>query len=523
MAEIPRMLWSNERLSRLEKYVHDKNDPQLFKWWAQYLESKGSIDEAKKFYTIAKDNASLARIACIKDDLAEASKIALDSNDPYAAFHVARKYEASGNIQEAIKYYTKSQRLHHAIRLAKTRGMDTEVFNLSLVSPKTIVLQSASYFEDKKQFERAATLYARGGNTRKALKIAETNKLFKLMKTLSESLQETEDPEMLARNAQFMVDNGRYEEAVHLLLNAKNYEEAVELCERNNVPMSEDLANKVITEAGAGVGSEEAKRQINIVTRIARLCKQQGLFNVACQKYTQIGKKAKAMKCLIKQGNLQAIVGYANTAREPQVYILAANYLQNTNLHNNDIKVMSTIVAFYKKAKAYENLATFYENQAQNEIDEYREYKKALGAMTEAIRAIQRAPNAAKTGRQKQLEYRMKLIADFVKAQQLGAKGGNFEEMLKILNSIMDSPDAESAVRVGDVIAQIVEYYYRIKDYKNAYEYIQKMISRGIRINPYLDQQITDTIYTSLGVAQPSDTAGQEGAEEIREEIDPSY
>ena len=523
-AEIPRMLWSNEKMTRLERYIQEKNDPQLFKWWAQYLESKGSIDEAKKFYGIAKDNASLARIACIEDDLTEASKIALDSNDPYAAFHVARKYEAKGNMQEAIKYYTKSQRLHHAIRLAKTKGMDTEVFNLSLVSSKTVVLQSASYFEDKKQFERAATLYARGGNTRKALKIAESNKLFKLVKTLSENLEETEDPEMLARNAQFLVENGQYEKAVHLLLTTKSYEEAVELCERNNVPMSEELANKVITEAGAGVGSEEAKRQINIVTRIAKLCKQQGLFGVACQKYTQIGNKAKAMKCLIKQGNLQAIIGYANTAREPQVYILAANYLQNTNLHNNDIKIMSMIVAFYKKAKAYENLATFYENQAQNEIDEYREYEKALGAMTEAIKAIQKAPNAIKTGRQKQLEYRIKLISEFVKAQQLGAKGGNPEEMLKIYNSIIDSPDAENAIRVGDAIAQIIEYYFRVKDYKTAYEYLQKMISRGIKVNPYLDQSIINTIYNGLGIAQPSDTEGQEGVgEEIGEEIGQNY
>ena len=102
------------------------------------------------------------------------------------------------------------------------------------------MLQSAGYFEDNKQWEKAASLYDKGGNPGKARKIAEEHKLWELLKTLS--TEDTEDPEMLAKNAQFLVDNGQYEKAVHLMLTAKQYEEAVELCERNNVPMSEELA-----------------------------------------------------------------------------------------------------------------------------------------------------------------------------------------------------------------------------------------------------------------------------------------
>jgi len=516
--EIPRMLWNKNRLDRLEAYINEKKDPQLYRWWAQYLESKGNTAEAVKFYKLSNDDASLARISCNQEDLPTASKIALDSKDPYAAYHVARKYEASGQIHEAIKFYTKSQRLHHAIRLAKMKGMDSEVFNLSLLSSKTIILQSAAYFEERKQYEKCATLYDKGGNTRKALKIAETNKLFDLVKTLSKNIEDSEDPESLTKHAQFLVDNGQYEKAVHLLLTAKKYEEAAELCERNNVPMSEELAEKVCTEAGVGVGTEEAARRDEIVTRIARLCKKQGLFGIACKKYTQIGKKGKAMKCLIKQGNVEAIKAYANTAREPEVYVMAANYLQNANLQNSDVKILATIVTFYKKAKAYESLAAFYESQAQNEIDEFREYEKAQGAMTEAVKAIQLSQNAKKTGRLQQLEYRMKLISDFVRARKLAESNQNPEEMLKICNFVIDSPDAESAVRVGDVIAQVVEYYYKIQDYKKAYEYLQKMIQRGIRVNPYLDQTVIDTIYGALGIAKEA-SGGENPGEEIGEEI----
>lgn len=37
---------------------------------------------------------------------------------------MARHYENDNNIGEAIVFYSRSSRLHHAIRLAKDSGMD---------------------------------------------------------------------------------------------------------------------------------------------------------------------------------------------------------------------------------------------------------------------------------------------------------------------------------------------------------------------------------------------------------------
>lgn len=274
----------------------------------------------------------------------------------------------------------------------------------------------------------------------------------------------------------------------------------------------------MIAETGTGEGTEEAKRREAIIMRIAKLCKKQGQFAIACQKYTQYGKKAKAMKCLVKQGNIKAIISYANAARAPDVYILAANYMQNTNWHS-DPEVMKTIIAFYNKAKAFENLAAFFEACAQMEIDEYREYDKALGAMNEAVIAMKKVNKAQSAAKLQLLEHRMKLVSDFVKAR--GLVESNPEEMVKTCDFIIDCPDAESALRVGDVMAHLIEYYCKLKDYKKAYEYLQKMSAKKIRINPYLDQELIDTIYTAVGLAAPSAAAGQEGVnEEIKEEID---
>lgn len=253
--------------------------------------------------------------------------------------------------------------------------------------------------------------------------------------------------------------------------------------------------------------------------RIAKLCKKQGQFALACQKYTQYGKKAKAIKCLIKQGNIKVITSYANTARSPECYIIAANYMQNTNWHSNP-EVMKTIVSFYNKAKAYENLSAFYEACAQMEIDEYREYDKAFGAMAEAVNAMKKIPNSANTSQKLQLlEHRMKLISDFVKARTLAES--NPGEMVKMCSFIIDCPDAETALRVGDVMAHLIEFYYKSKDYKSAYEYLQKMYAKKIRVNPYLDQEIINNIHVALGLAVPGSAGTQEGiSEEIKEEID---
>ena len=74
--------------------------------------------------------------------------------------------------------------------------------------------------------------------------------------------------------------------------------------------------------------------------------------------------------------------------------MLAANWLQSLAWHA-DAKLLKAIVDFYTKAKAFEQLSGFYDACAQVEIDEYRDYDKALGALKEAAKymAKARGPN----------------------------------------------------------------------------------------------------------------------------------
>jgi len=67
----------------------------------------------------------------------------------------------------------------------------------------------------------------------------------------------------------------------------------------------------------------------------------------------------KAMKALLKSGDTEKIVFYANACRQKDIYVMAANYLQGLDWTSNT-DVIRNIIAFYRKANAYEALANFY-------------------------------------------------------------------------------------------------------------------------------------------------------------------
>lgn len=142
---------------------------------------------------------------------------------------------------------------------------------------------------------------------------------------------------------------------------------------------------KLVPPQPANNDFDKIKERKDICLRLAKLCKRQGDFKLGGKFYTMANEKLKGMKCLLKSGDVKAVTGYAQNARQPEVYVLAANFLQNQNWHN-DPDIMKTIISFYQKAKALESLANFYDACAQVEIDEYRDYEKALGAMHEAQR-----------------------------------------------------------------------------------------------------------------------------------------
>jgi intraflagellar transport protein 140 len=134
---------------------------------------------------------------------------------------------------------------------------------------------------------------------------------------------------------------------------------------------------------------------LDTVKKVADKAKKQGNFDLAARLYRQLRDNVKAMKCMCKLNDTEKVISFAQNARNPEIYIIAANYLQSADWHNNQ-DTLKNIVSFYTRAKAFDRLAMFYETCAGLEIDEYKDYKKAIMALKDAVKYWQKSNNEDK-------------------------------------------------------------------------------------------------------------------------------
>lgn len=138
----------------------------------------GNYQEANKYYKMAEDFGSLVRIMINSNDLENAKKFCMTSNDAQASYILAKQLEIQGLHQEAISFYAKAQHYSHAVRLARELQIDSEVMSLSLMSQPRCMNQSAEYFEVKGLNEKAIILYMKAKNIKKAINLAVKSKLY---------------------------------------------------------------------------------------------------------------------------------------------------------------------------------------------------------------------------------------------------------------------------------------------------------------------------------------------------------
>lgn len=224
--------------------------------------------------------------------------------------------------------------------------------------------------------DRAVMLYHKAGHFSKALELAFATQQFVALQLIAEDLDETSDPALLARCSDFFIQHSQYERAVELLLAAKKYHEALQLCLEQNMSITEEMAEKMTVAKDSSDLPEESRREL--LEQIANCCMRQGSYHLATKKYTQAGNKLKAMRALLKSGDTEKITFFASVSRQKEIYIMAANYLQSLDWRKEP-EIMRNIISFYTKGRALDLLAGFYDACAQVEIDEYQNYDKAHG------------------------------------------------------------------------------------------------------------------------------------------------
>lgn len=149
---------------------------ELYKWWAQYLESGSDIENAMHFYELANDWLSLTRLLCFTGTIDKAILLTEKVDDKASAYHLARAFEDIREPTKAIYFYTKASAFGNGIRLCKEYEMDDSLWNIALQAEPIEQADAAKYFETKHEpdYNRAIQLYHRSGYDAKALDLAFT-------------------------------------------------------------------------------------------------------------------------------------------------------------------------------------------------------------------------------------------------------------------------------------------------------------------------------------------------------------
>uniref|UniRef100_A0A8C3IG82 Intraflagellar transport protein 140 homolog n=1 Tax=Chrysemys picta bellii TaxID=8478 RepID=A0A8C3IG82_CHRPI len=498
--EVPRML--SEDLQALEIYVNKMKDKLvLWKWWAQYLESQSDMESALRYYELAQDYFSLVRVYCFQGNIQKAAEIANETGNWAASYHLARQYESQDEIKQAVHFYTRAQAFNNAIRLCKENNLDDQLMNLALLSSPEDMIEAACYYEEKgEQMDRAVMLYHKAGHFSKALELAFATQQFGALQLIAEDLDEKSDPALLARCSDFFIEHAQHEKAVELLLAAKKYHEALQLCLNQNLTITEEMAEKMTVSKDSKELSEESRKEL--LEQVADCCMQQGNYHMATKKYTQAGNKLKAMRALLKSGDTEKIVFFAGVSRQREIYIMAANYLQSLDWRR-DPEIMKNIISFYTKGKALDLLAGFYDACAQVEIDEYQNYEKAQGALTEAFKCLSKAKTRSPLEQESKLalfQSKMALVKRFIQARRVYSEDP--KEAIRQCELLLDEPDLDSTIRLGDVLGFLVEHYLQVEEFQMAYRYLEEMRKRipCVNLTYYVNERTIEAVHRGLGI-----------------------
>ncbi|XP_040583059.1 intraflagellar transport protein 140 homolog [Lepeophtheirus salmonis] len=515
--EVPRLLF--EDWTVLENYVIKSNDKALKRWWAQYMESTGEMEIALQYYDLADDYLSLVRVYCYCEDLEKASEIANKSGDRAACYHLARQYENIDDVEKAVNFFAKAQAYSNAIRICKERGFMDRLWNLALLAPPNEKLEAARTFEnaDKPSYDKAVILYEKAGYLGKALDLAIETNQHNVLQYISSNLDESADPELLKRTANFFLQHEQFEKAVDLFAASGQRREALVLCSDYNIKITDDLEQK-LTDKLEEKESNNNER-ISILNHLAEVCYQQGNYHLATKKWTQAGNRLQAMKALLKSGDTEKIIFFANVSREKDIYILAGNYLQTLDWRN-DPEIMRNIISFYTKSKAYDNLSWFYSACSEVEIDEYQNYEKALGALNESLKCLDKSNESFNyEERLRELKRVIGLVTKFVEIQRL-YESGQTGEALAACKELTKTPDINTAVRSGDIYGFMIEHYSKNRNYKTASTLIDELKNAIPQVNLryFINVESLRTIDSALGTDYDSSSIQEKNPSSLEKE-----
>lgn len=328
---------SLSRRSLIQKMLHmscdietcliEANDKELNTLYALHMEHLGNHQQAKTFYSIANDTASLIRVEY--DTGSEIPFISMLEQGGHrdTAHYIAKSLELKGDIAGAIEYYGASGMLNHAIYLChQYNNYDEILMKFALESAIPQRLSSAMHFFHKKGcMEKAVILFMKAGdreNARKALldiQLDQTNcqTTFEFIYALRDELPKEKVLEcavLLMKTEECLDKSSKLIESLECSVS-----EILEYCSLSGVIFTEAIVDCIFENR---ISTKEE------VGSVAHMCNIQGNFLLASVLFNKVAETVQAITSLLKLGDIQKIIDFASKTNSAEVYTLAANYLQ---------------------------------------------------------------------------------------------------------------------------------------------------------------------------------------------------
>ncbi|XP_023246567.1 intraflagellar transport protein 140 homolog [Copidosoma floridanum] len=517
--EVPRMLLGSPK--ELLNYLNSSDDPEIKNWHAQYTESLNDMEGALKLYEQAGDTLSMTRLLCFLGRESEARDLVNKTQHAASAYHLAAHYESRGDVPQAVHYYTMATAYRHAVRLCKENDMLEELWPLAMMAPSQTQIDVAKYYEENEQEDKAVLLYHKAGLLKKAMDLAFESRQYNELQSIAMEINADSDPELIAKCAEYFVQNSQVDRAVDLLATSKNYAQALELIHEYDVVLTEELADKMTGLDKAEKDLEKERVRIATLEKIGEIALNQGNYHLATKKFTQAGNKLRAMKALLKSGDTDKICFFAQVSRQREIYIMAGNYLQSLDWQNQP-EILKNIINFYSKGKAMDLLANFYVACAQVEIDEFQNYGKALDALNQAVKCLAKVTEPRDEEVHKRavdvVNGRMATIRRYLEVKKLFEKGET-ESAMSHVRFLLDSQGEklEQSIRRGDLFASITEHYLEMGDIDKARASIEELrrLVPGINLSFYYNTGVLEKLGYKYTIKKQESSDRDDDIEEL--------
>lgn len=506
--EFPRLALQANDLRLLFNYISERSPaeipPKLLLWIARFYEAHKQIDLAIEYYEYAHAKREIVRLNCCIGRWDDAATIVKKCNQRSVICFYARMlikkidyYSKPDNAtptvdvdklkHDVIEQFRRARQFAQAMDFALQYEMIDDILALSFSAPPSLVCKAAQWFESQKEAKNAILLYSRAGRMNRALALCFAMKQYDALDEISDTLNSKTDPNVLLRCGQYFVESQRWSKAAQCFALAQQFEKVIELCNKHNIKLQSSVIHEL----------SELKADPEVMKRFALLCEQQGEYQTAATLYIKFKDHLAAMKALIRYGDTEKVIKFANLIKKPQTFILAANYLQTLNPREGD-KLYGQIIQFYTKAKAPDKLGRFFEASAQVEIDEYQEYSKAYELLQNGYKLVSNAPDFKdKSNVIANMQRKIKLVGMYLQAQELIKSDP--KKSMSMCAEIMRNPQIENVLRVDDIYMIMVQACVVQGNMKTAYQILEELRQNGSDLSYFLDEESIKKIYAAVG------------------------